>query len=850
VPDDGLIVSLICNWHILGAGFITMLLNFLKIAYRNLLKNKVFSIVNIFGLAIGMAACFFIFAYVHFESSYDGFHKNVADLYRVNVSFGGSFGGFPAMSTNHPATGPAMKQDFPEVKDYARVAPPSLFLSSTTITYTDAKGQDVTLNQEKMFIADPGFLRMFSFPFVAGNPATALNDEGSIVISASMANKYFGRANALGKMLTLNRQLPLKVTGVFKDVPENSHLKFDMLVPFKTFISDKFGYTSWDWPEFYTYVQLAPGTDPAKIAARFPAFVEHYLGNKQRELNYKTYLHLQPLGEIHLRSGETRGPEPGGSEKEVYFLTLIGVLILVIAWINYINLSTAKSVERAKEVGLRKVVGGLRRQVIGQFILESVLVNLLALGVAVLIVLVCFPYFGSFIGKAIDQGTASSGIWHAPMFWLATLSVYLVSAFLVGAYPAFVLSSFRPAAVLKGKFGNSGRGIFLRKSLVVVQFVLSLLLIAGSITVYSQLSFMQHESLGYDKDQILVVKAPAFTDSTFGERARVFEAGLRQDPSVRGIAPSSDIPGKTVVERNGLRQATQDKTHNYLSFLTQVNEQFLGTYGMPLAAGRNLNRSDTVNPFTTNGRSGKIRVMVNERVVQAMGYKSNEAAVNQDIIFSYGPGELSGQIVGVVRNYHQRSLKDAYDPMLYWYPAYDNWRYFSVQVKADHLPQTLARIEHAYKDVFAGNPYEYFFLNEYFGRQYESDQRFGKVFGLFTGLAIFVACLGLLGLSAFMIRLRTKETGIRKVLGASIYSLMILFSKDFVKLVAVATVIAVPLVYWGASQWLRNYAFHIRLEWFIFVGPPLLLLTISLLMIGVQSLKTAMANPVDSLKTE
>jgi putative ABC transport system permease protein len=816
-------------------------------AYRNLLKSKVFSIVNILGLAIGMAACFFIFAYVHFESSYDGYHQHAADLYRVNISFGGSFGGFPAMSTNHPATGPAMKADFPEVKDFARLAPTSVFMSGSTITYADTKGQDVTINQEKMFIADPSFLRMFSIPFVVGDPATALNEGRSIVISQSMAEKYFGRADPIGKSVKLNRQMPLKVTGVFKDVPENSHIKFDMLISFMT-IGDKFGYTEWGWPEFYTYVLLAPGTDPKKIEAKFPAFVERYLRDKERELNFRTYFHMQPLREIHLRSADIKGPEVNGSEKEVYFLTLIGVLILVIAWINYINLATAKSVERAKEVGLRKVVGGLRKQIIGQFILESVLVNLLALVVAIFIVVLCFPLFGPFIGKAIDKGTASSGIWHAPLFWLATLSVYLVSAFLVGAYPAFVLSAFRPVAVLKGKFGNSGKGIFLRKSLVVVQFVLSLLLIAGSITVYSQLSYMQRESLGYDKDQILVVKAPAFTDSTFGQKIRVFEASLMHDVSIRGIAPSSDIPGKTVVDRNGMRQASQDKTHNYLTFISQVDEHFLDTYGMSLAAGRNLRRSDTMNPFTDH--VGKIGVLVNEKIVQALGFKNNEAAINQDIIFSYGPGEHAGQIVGVVRNYHQRSLKEGFDPMLYIYPTFDNWRYFSIQVKPDHLEQTMGDIERVYKKVFAGNPYEYFFLNEYFGRQYQSDQRFGKVFGLFTALAIFVACLGLLGLSAFMIRLRTKETGIRKVLGASIYSLLVLFSKDFVKLVAVATIIAIPLVYWGASSWLRNYAFHIRLDWSIFLGPPILLLVISLAMIGVQSLKTALTNPVNSLKSE
>jgi len=825
----------------------TMLRNYFKIAWRNLLRNKVFSIVNIFGLAIGMAACFFIFAYVHFESSYDRFHQHTADLYRVNISFGGSFGGFPALSTNHPATGPAMKADFPEVKDFARLASPSVFLPATTITYMNPKGTDVTLNQDKIFFADPSFLTMFSFPFVAGDPATALNEAQSIVISESMAKKYFGNADPLGKTVTLNQHQPMKVTGVFKDVPENSHLKFDMLMSFLT-IGDKWGYTQWGWPEFYTYVQLAPGTDPKTVEAKFPPFVEKYLGQKQRDLNFKSYLHLQPIADIHLRSGTIRGPDVGGSDKEVYFLTLIGVLILVIAWINYINLSTAKSVERAKEVGLRKVVGGLRRQIIGQFILESVLVNLLALGVAGIIVVLCFPLFGPFIGKAIDRGTASSGIWHAPSFWLATLSVYLVSAFLVGAYPAFVLSGFRPAAVLKGKFGNAGRGILLRKSLVVVQFVLSLLLIAGSITVYSQLRYMQRESLGYDKDQIVVVKAPAFTDSTFDTKMQVFQSDLQQDPAVLDIAPSSDVPGKIVTDRNAMRRATEDKTHNQVTSLSRINDRFLDTYGMSLAAGRNLQKSDTVNPF--NPLYGKIRLLLNEKAVRSLGYKSNEAAINKDIIFSYGSGELSGQIVGVVRNYHQRSLKEAYDPMLYWYPAYNDWRYFSVKVKAGHLGQTLAGIGTVYKNLFPGNAYEYFFLNEYFGRQYQSDERFGKVFGLFTALAIFVACLGLLGLSAFMIRLRTKETGIRKVLGASVYSLLLLFSKDFVRLVAVATIIAIPLVFWGASQWLGNYAFHIRLEWFIFVGPPFLLLVISMAMIGVQSLKTALANPVDSLKTE
>ena len=823
-----------------------MLESFFKIAYRNLLKNKVFSLVNIFGLAIGMAACFFIFAYVHFESSYDSWHKDAADIYRVNISFGGSFahGEFPAMATNHPAVGPAMQKDFPEVKAFARVVPPNILFPGTTLSYTDPKGGTVSFNQDRLFLADPSFLTMFTYLFVEGDPATALDKGATVVISESAAKKYFGKTDPMGKTLTFNGRLPLTVTGVFKDVPENAHLKFEMLASLAGFG----GSDIWGWPEFYTYVRLAPGTDPRRVEAKFPPFIERYLGKVQRELDFQTYFHLQPLTDIHLHSEKIKGPEASGSEQEMGLLTLIGVLILVIAWINYINLSTAKSTERAKEVGLRKVVGGRRGQIIGQFLLESVLINLLALVLGALIVWLCFPLFGPFIGKDISRGSPDAGIWHAPLFWIAVASIYLVSALVVGAYPAFILSAFRPVAVLKGKFVNSGKGVALRKGLVMVQFVLSLLLIAGSITVYAQLSYMEHTSLGYNKDQVLVVKAPTNTDSTFGKRIQVFKTRLLQDPAVSGVAPSSDIPGKTVTGRNSIRRATDDKKHNLVTYISQVNEDFFKTYGVQLAAGRNLqNITDTLNPFNVKGRVG---VVVNERVVQSLGYKNNAAAVNQDIVFSYGPGEIPARIVGVVRNYHQRSLKEAYDPMLYFFPSVDNWSYFSVRVSTDHLPQTLASISEAYKTVFPGNPCDYFFLNEYFDQQYQGDQRFGKVFGLFTALVIFVACIGLLGLSSFMIRLRTKETGIRKVLGASVSSLVVLFSKDFVRLVGWATVIAIPVIYVGADRWLRNYAFHIGLEWYILVAPPALLLVVALAVVGIQSVKTALANPAESLKTE
>ena len=811
-----------------------------------MLKNKVFSVVNIFGLAIGMAACFFIYEYVRFESGYDRFHKKAADIYRVNISFAGSFGNNAAMSTNHPATGPAMKADFPEVVDFARVVSPSIFMSASTVSYTDPQSNTITFNQEKLYIADASFLTMFSFPFVAGDPAQALSEGKSIVISQTMAHKYFGKENPLGKTLSLNRQLPLKVTGIFRDVPENSHIKFDMLVSLKT-MGDKLGYDNWGWPEFYTYVLLAPGTDPKKLEAKFPSFIDKYLADKMRALNFRTFFHLQPVLDIHLKNDALNGPEANGSQREVYFLSIIGIFILVIAWINYINLSTAKSVERAKEVGLRKVVGARRIQLAVQFIMESIIINFLALVLAMLIVAVCFPYFGPYIGKNISQGTLSSGLGHTPGFWLALVAVFLAAAFAVGAYPALVLSAYKPSLVLKGNFFRSDKGIFLRKALVGFQFVLSILLIAGTITVYRQLSFMQNESLGYNKDQIVVVKAPPALDSTFTYKINSFKKQLLANAFITDVATSSDIPGKLVTGRNSIRRASEDKTHNFITYITEVDEYFTKAYQMELAAGRNFVRQDTSNIFRA---VNKTRVIVNEKVIKALGYKSDEAAIHQNVVFSYGPGEINGEIIGVLKNYHQRSLKEAYDPILYLYPSSNNWSYFSMNVRTDHLQQHLSYIQDLYKGVFSGNPFEYFFLNEYFDRQYASDQQFGKVFGLFTVLAIFVACLGLLGLSSFVVKLRTKEIGIRKVLGATIYSLLILFTRDFVKLVCIATIIAMPITYFMVNRWLSNYAFHIHLSWLIFVMPPLLLLAISLITISTQSIRTALSNPVKSLKTD
>ncbi len=822
-----------------------MLKNYFKTAYRSLLKNKVFSIINILGLAIGMAACFFIFLYVHFESGYDRFNKNAANLYRVPITYSGSFANIGTGATNHPALGPAMKADFPEVRDFARVAPLSLFTSSLSISYKGKNSTPVAFNEEKVYEADPSFLTMFSFPFIEGNPSTALSEPQTAVISQTMAEKYFGKEDPLGKTVYLNGNAPMKVMGIFKDVPENSHIKFDMLISLRT-MGENFGYNEWTWPEFYTYILLAPGTDPKKIEARFPSFIDKYLGKIMKQLAFGNEFHLQPITDIHLKSNFLHEPEANGSEKEIRLLTIIGVLILVIAWINYINLSTAKSMDRAKEVGLRKVVGASRTQLIFQFITESGILNLCALLFAAIIVELCFPYFGPFIGKKIGTGLLSSGLVHEPQFWLGLVIVFVAGAFLVGAYPAFILSAFRPALVLKGKLQQPGGGIPIRKVLVTLQFVLSILLIAGTITVYSQLSFMRNQSLGYNKDQVLVIKTPSINDSaTFNTRIHSFKTNLLKNPSVKDITISSDIPGNKILERNSVRKAGEDETHNFTPFFMEIDENFVNTFQMDMAAGRNFMSWDSSRMRHTENT----KVIINEEVVKALGYKNNEAAVHQFVVFRLGE-DVRAEIIGVIKNYHQRSLREPYYPILYYYPEWNNWKYFSIHVNTSHLTQDIASIENKYRSIFPGNPFEYFFLNESFNQQYQADQRFGKVMGLFTGIAIIVACLGLLGLSSFVIKLRTKEIGIRKVLGATAYSILVLFSKDFIKLVCLASVISIPVIYFMASRWLNNYAFHIHLGWAIFVIPPLLLLAISLITTSLQSIRAALANPVNSLKSE
>ena len=801
--------------------------------------------LNIAGLAIGLATCFFIFQYIHFEKSFDRFNQQAPDLYRVLLGTKGNGAADALQPNNHPAAGSSLKRAFPEVLDFARLVPSRLFMGTLSVSRNDPNEAPVAFNEGHVFFADPGVFRLFSFPVVQGDAVKALSGGRSVVISKSEATKYFGQENPIGKTLLINGRLPLTVGAVFADIPANSHLKFDMLIAFME--GENFGTDAWSWPEFYTYVRLAPGTNIPQLEKKFPPFVGKYLAEEAKKYNFHNSFFLQPVTDIHLSSHYENELEVNGSEKEIALLAVIGLFVLVIAWINYINLTTAKGLERAKEIGIRKVVGATRRQITGQFLTEALIVYLLALGGAGLLVVFLSPAYGQLTGVANSLTVVSAELIRQPGFWLLLAGSFIGGVLIMGAYPAWAFANVDPVTVLKGKILQSGKGILLRKGLVLFQCVISLLLIAGSMLVYQQLRFMRNQSLGYNTTQLLVVKAPPISDSNTFRKFDALDNDLRKDPTVLNVTKISDIPGQTIVYNNGIRRTDQTTTQSQDTYLMEVDDHFLKTFDMTLVAGRSLNTGDSLNSHTLN--PNHFMVMINEKLANALGYATPEAAINHKISFGFGTGDVDGFIAGVVKNYHQRSLKEPYDRILYYFPSRTEWRYVAIRVQSAHMQQTLGSIENKFRTIFPTDPFDSFFLNEFFNEQYKADNQFGTMFTLFTGLAILISCLGLLGLSSFTVRLRLKEIGIRKVLGASVPRILLLLYREVFSIVLLATAICIPIVYFAASRWLSNYTFHIRPGATFYLAPTLLLMVITLVIVGVRSFRSARANPIEALRT-
>lgn len=811
-----------------------MVRNHLKIAWRSLLKNRVYSVINIFGLSIGMACCLLIFRYVAYENGYDKV-SNGDRIVRLRLDSYQQGKLDWQSATVYPAFGPTMKRDFPEVEDYCRLAKAELLLSNDQ--------RNVKFNENQGYYADPSFLSMFDIHMVKGDSRTALSGLDKIMLSVDMAEKYFGDDNPLGKTLIYRAPFASKsfvVTGVFNP-PVHSHLTVNYLISYPTIGSFRLEQgdvsrpeeTSWGWYQFYTYLLLKPGTDSRALEAKFPDFCNRHINNLEwkKASNIRNEVHLMPLKAIHLHSHHLQEAESNGNAQTVSFLFLIGLFIAGIAWANYINLSTARSLERATEVGVRKVIGATRRTLIAQFAIESTLVNLIAFFSALLVAYLAAPWFEVLIG-----GVASTGFDLPATYWLWICVIFLMGTLLSSTYPAFVLSGFKPIGVLKGIFGHHPSGSVLRKGLIVVQFAISVVFIAGTVVVYQQISYMRSQSLGVDIEHTLVLEgAGSLAASGYQNAFQPFKSDLLQLPGIKAMTASTGVMGKENSWSNNVSRLDDAARNPVTIDFLGVDYDYIPFYGMKLLAGRN---------FATDFVSDSSATIINETAARMLGFDSPAAAINHRI-----SAENGTTIIGVVQDYHTESLHKQIEPQL-MILRLDARNVYSVKTRSADISSTLAAIGATWNEHFPDDPFSYYFLDDAFDRQYQSDSRFGIIFGIFAGIAIIIACMGLLGLSVYNVLHRTKEIGIRKVLGASVQGIMALLSKDFVQLVLLAVVIATPISWWVMDRWLEDFAYRIELQWWMFLLAGLLAKVITLLAISFQSMKAALMNPVKSLRSE
>lgn len=805
-----------------------MFKNYFKIAWRNITRQKAYSGINIIGLAIGIAACLLILQYVAFELSYENFQENKDRIYRVQQDRYDNGKLSTQWAAGAFAAGNTFKDAIPEIEDYVKLVQNGRVV---------AEINNQPLKIEKVFFASSSFFNIFTYPLIAGNKKTALTEPFTAAISETVAQRLFNSTNVVGKALKLNRNTNYTITAVYKDAPVNTQLKPDILLSYATYIKfqgpDNNPETAWLWDGCLTYLLLGKGVQSSTVEAKFQPIVDKYVAADMKKYNANVKYFLQPLKDIHLYSHYMMEPEANSDGKTVYLLLGIAFFIIVIAWVNYINLATARAISRAREVGVRKAIGSRRQQLIVQFLSESALLNACALILALLLMLIAIPAFNKLSGQQL-----SFSLLIKSNFWIGLGGLFIMGVFFSGLYPAFVLSGFRPIDVLKGQLISTAKGALLRKGLVVFQFAASLFLLIGTITVYRQIQFMRQQSLGINIDQTLVVTPPEVgIDSTFLQKMSAFKQALMQRSSVQKVTMSTNVPGEAVgwnaggIKLVGAEESTQ-KQYRVIG----VDYDFINTYNLKLIAGRAFSKS-----FGTDDHA----VIFNRKGIEQLGFNKPEEALGKKIDF-WGQQYT---IAGVAENFHQQSLREAYEPLILRLIP-DVRGFLSVKTTSGHADQNINHIKAEWNKFFPGNTFDYFFLDDHFNDQYKADQRFGQVFSLFTILAILVACLGLFGLASFTTLQRTREIGIRKVLGASVGGILKLLYREFALLLLVAFVVATPLAWITIRNWLQGYAFRINIHWAYFVLPFIAIVLVALITVSFQSLKAALGNPVKSLRTE
>ncbi|MET3981565.1 putative ABC transport system permease protein [Mucilaginibacter sp. UYP25] len=807
-----------------------MFRNYLKTAFRSLKKNKGFTIINVLGLAMGLCVCMLIVFYVIDELGYDKFNTKIDRIYRVNndIKFGGSDRSFAQSPAPLAA---AFLADLPEVEKTVRLRIHG--------DYKIRKG-DQNVQEENIVYADPDLFSVFTLPMIQGDPNTALKSPNSVVINQTIAKKYFNTTNAVGKTLVMNDTLNFKVTGVIKDIPTQSHFRFGIYLSMISLEDSKTD--NWLSNNYNTYVLLRPGANANTLEAKFPNMVRKYVGAQLEpaiRMSYDQFLktgsyfkmNLTPLNDIHLKSNRIGELGNNSNIQYVYIFLAVAIFILLIACVNFMNLSTARSSNRAKEVGVRKVLGSPRKMLIMQFLSESVIVTFIATVIGVVAAWALLPYFNDTSGKELAF-TAQTFIWLVPVL----LGGVLVIGGLAGSYPAFFLSAFQPIDVLKGKLASGFKGGFLRSFLVVFQFSISIFLIIGTMVIYNQLKYIQNKDLGYNRDHVLIIKGTG----TLNDQAKVLKEELNRLPGVKNATLSGFIP--TANYRNSTTFFTSQARDAKTALSTQfwgVDNDYIPTMGMKVAAGRNFSKE-----MSTDSAS----VMINESAARQLGFAN---PIGKEL---YLPMDQKASIlkqvhiVGVVKDFNFNSLRENVTPLVFELTT--NTDALSVQLNTADVTGLIAQIKTKWQSVSPNMPFQYSFMDEEFDATYRTEQRIGKIFVSFTTMAIVIACLGLFGLAAYAAEQRTKEIGIRKVLGANVSIIVGMLSKDFIKLVVISILIASPLAWFAMQHWLSGFAYRDGIKWWIIASAGAGAMVIAFITISFQSIKAALANPVKSLKSE
>lgn len=800
-----------------------MLKNYLKVAFRNIKRQRGYAFINISGLAIGMAACIMILLWVHDELNFDSYHENAKRIYRLTVD--ANLGAQMKAPVSPTPAGPAMVQEYPEVLQAARLTRPN---RSPVIV------DDMEYFEENVAFADNSIFEVFSFPFLEGDPTTALTTAYSAVITEKTARKYFGDDDPIGKMIRFEGDQKYAITGVVQNVPENSHFTFNILRSMETQNAENRQLMeNWFAISQYTYVLLDEGADAEALEEKLPALVEKHLGAILKSYGASLVLHLQPLKRIHLHSDFPGDIGAQGNIMYVYLFSGIALFVLIIACINFVNLSTARSATRAKEVGMRKALGAVRQRLVGQFLGESIVYSLLSLLLSIVLILAAMPWFNTIIGRSLSLNILQVP-WLIPGFILLALLVGIIA----GSYPAFFLSAFHPVRVLRGRLKAGTKNIIFRRLLVISQFAISIALIIGTLVIYRQLTYMKSTDLGFEKEHVVVL--PGLRD-VMPDSYQTLKDEFKNISGVINVGASSMVPGrgitKSLFQPEGFAQ-DQSQPMDYRS----IDPGYLPTLGIKIMVGRNF--SEDLSTDQTES------ALINKTAAEKFGWSDpigKQFILNSDQTGQEGEARIN--VIGVVNDYHSTSLREKIEPMILFDDP-TQYTTLAIRVAPSNIQKTLNLVRNKWKELLPQRPFDYFFLDESFDSQYRAEERMGNLILRFSVLAVFIGCLGLFGMASYSTEQRTKEIGIRKVLGASAGVIVRMLSKEYVFLVAIGNLIAWPTAFLLMKSWLDNFAYRTSLSIWVFVAAATLSLTIALLTVSYQSIKAALANPATSLRYE